>query len=259
MQSTIESRLADANLALSSKFTEVAASYIDLLLKGGSLSILGQDVNILGLQRARTILLAVAGVAAPGDPQRQALQPVIEFATLAIDNLGFSRPRAHRDLRADQRADAHRQRPKTPLDVVRRRGRRDRLAHVRDDPARRRPARARARGARLHAARPRARVAHWPAGGEDRARGAVRVRGRAADAARHIAVRAPGLRPLPAVARRAGGGRARVRGAGRRDRRPGARGARRLAARDHAVAADRVPGTRPVAARSRRASTTSSA
>jgi ABC-2 type transport system permease protein len=90
VQSTIESRLADANLALSDKFTEVAASYIDLLLKGGSLSILGQQVNILGLERARTILLAVQASLPPSDPQRKALQPVIDFATLAIDNLGFS-------------------------------------------------------------------------------------------------------------------------------------------------------------------------
>jgi ABC-type multidrug transport system permease subunit len=90
VQSTIESRLADANLALSTKFTEVAAGYIGLLLKGGSLSVLGQEVDILGLERARTILLAVQASLPASDPQRKALQPVIDFATLAIENLGFS-------------------------------------------------------------------------------------------------------------------------------------------------------------------------
>ena len=90
VQSTIESQLANANLALSSKFTEVASSYIGLLLKGGNLNLLGQQIGILGLQRARTILLAVQASLPRGDPQRRALQPVIDFSTLAIDNLGFS-------------------------------------------------------------------------------------------------------------------------------------------------------------------------
>ena len=41
-ESTIKSRLADANKALSDKLTQLAAQYLRILLKGGDFSILGQ-------------------------------------------------------------------------------------------------------------------------------------------------------------------------------------------------------------------------
>ena len=90
VESTIKSRLADANLALSGQFTKVAASYIGLLLRGGSFALLGQQIDVLGLQRAKTILEAVQASLPARDPGRQALQPAIDFADLAIDNLDLS-------------------------------------------------------------------------------------------------------------------------------------------------------------------------
>ncbi len=90
VESTVKSRLADANLALSGQFTKVAASYIGLLLRGGGFSLLGQRIDVLGLQRAKTILEAVQASLPARDPGRQALQPAIDFAGLAIDNLDLS-------------------------------------------------------------------------------------------------------------------------------------------------------------------------
>ena len=112
--------------------------------------------------------------------------------------------------------------------------------------ARRRPARARARGARLRAARARARLAARRCSSRRSGWRRCARRGDAADAARARRRSSSTLDwarfPLWLVALAAGA--ARVRGARRRDRRPRARGARRLAARVPAVAAARVPRAR---------------
>jgi hypothetical protein len=56
VESRIKARLADANNALSEKLTEISAGYLDILLHGGSFSLLGQRFEVLGLERTRDVL-----------------------------------------------------------------------------------------------------------------------------------------------------------------------------------------------------------
>jgi ABC-2 type transport system permease protein len=90
VQSTIDSKLAAANFALSDKLERIAAQYIDLLLNGGQFQILGSNLNILGLKNTKTILDRVLARQRAG-PDRQALGQVDSFANLAVQNLGLSK------------------------------------------------------------------------------------------------------------------------------------------------------------------------
>lgn len=93
VESTIRSRLADANAALSDAVLAQSAKYIDLVIEGGELSFpLVGEVKILGLRNARTLIdTSLRGL--PQDaPQRPALEQVSRFARVAADNLDLSRP-----------------------------------------------------------------------------------------------------------------------------------------------------------------------
>jgi ABC-type multidrug transport system permease subunit len=93
VESTIRSRLADADAALSDAVLAQSAKYLDLVVKGGKLSFpLVGEVEILGLRNARTLIdSSLAGL--PEDaPQRAPLQQVSRFARLAADNLDLSKP-----------------------------------------------------------------------------------------------------------------------------------------------------------------------
>ncbi len=90
VQSALKSRVADANRALSTKITGVAAKYIGIILRGGKFSLLGTSFDVLGLTNARTIVEAVIGGLPKDDPERAALERVSRFAQLAIDNLDLS-------------------------------------------------------------------------------------------------------------------------------------------------------------------------
>jgi ABC-2 type transport system permease protein len=92
VQAAIESRLADANQALSARLTRIAARYISIIARGGELSLLGQQVDVLGLQRSADVLGAVIDGLPANSPQRTALEQVRRFAALAGDNLDVSRP-----------------------------------------------------------------------------------------------------------------------------------------------------------------------
>jgi ABC-2 type transport system permease protein len=90
VQSTIESKLAAANFALSDKLKQIAAQYIDLLLNGGQLQLLGSNVSILGLKNTKATLDRVLAHQRAG-PDRQALGQIDSFANLAVQNLGLSK------------------------------------------------------------------------------------------------------------------------------------------------------------------------
>jgi ABC-2 type transport system permease protein len=91
VESVIRARLAEANVALSRRFQQATVGYLRLLLDGGPLSLLGRDVNILGLKNAHAIVAgAIAGLP-PRSPLRAPLGQVAQFGRLAIDNLGVSR------------------------------------------------------------------------------------------------------------------------------------------------------------------------
>jgi ABC-2 type transport system permease protein len=93
VESTIEARLAEANKALSDTVLRASAGYIDVIVRGGdvSLPIVG-DINILGLEKARAIIDGVAATMPQDSNERVALEQVSRFAGLAADNLDVSKP-----------------------------------------------------------------------------------------------------------------------------------------------------------------------
>lgn len=106
VQDTIEAQLRDANLALTTQFTETGLSYLDMIVSGGTLELpLVDDIDILGLRRAEAIVRAVRPDVSPA--QRAQLDRVIRFSELARENLDFSAPllRAVREpIRVEQTA-----------------------------------------------------------------------------------------------------------------------------------------------------------
>jgi ABC-type transport system involved in cytochrome c biogenesis permease component len=91
VESIIRARMADANVALSHRFQQATAGYLQLLLDGGTLAVLGRDVNILGLRNSHAIVTGAIAALPPGSPLRTSLGQVAQFGRLAIDNLGVSR------------------------------------------------------------------------------------------------------------------------------------------------------------------------
>lgn len=90
VESTIKARLADANLALSKKFTKIAVGYIGLLLSGGKFNIFGRDLDILGLRKARDRLIEIERKLPPRSREHAAMATVLTFAKIAIDNLDLT-------------------------------------------------------------------------------------------------------------------------------------------------------------------------
>jgi ABC-type transport system involved in cytochrome c biogenesis permease component len=89
-ESAIKSRLADANKALAGTLTKLAGKYLQVLLKGGDFSLLGQRFDVLGLERSKAQLEDVLRGLPPGSRQAAEVKAVIDFSQLAIDNLGLS-------------------------------------------------------------------------------------------------------------------------------------------------------------------------
>ncbi len=92
VEQTVKARLADANLALSGEVTKVAANALDVLLAGGPFGLPTGTIDVLGLRRARTILQGAQRGLPEGDPQRAAIQQVVDFADVAITSLNFANP-----------------------------------------------------------------------------------------------------------------------------------------------------------------------
>jgi len=90
VQSTINARVADLNKAVAGKLTEIAGGYLKLLLSGGKFSILGRDLDIIGLKRSKALVDSVLTRTPSASPDHEALTRVSSFAQLAIDNLDLS-------------------------------------------------------------------------------------------------------------------------------------------------------------------------
>jgi ABC-type transport system involved in cytochrome c biogenesis permease component len=90
VQSVVDSRLAEANRALSEKLTTTTAEYLKILLEGGSIDIFGRSVDILGLRTSQAIVEAAARAAPAGSASRAGLERVGDFAGEAVDNLDVS-------------------------------------------------------------------------------------------------------------------------------------------------------------------------
>lgn len=91
VESVIRARLAEANVALSRRFQQATAGYLELLLDGGTLRVLGREVDVLGLRRAHAYIQGAIAALPADSPLRVTLGRVAQFGRLAIDNLGVSR------------------------------------------------------------------------------------------------------------------------------------------------------------------------
>jgi ABC-type transport system involved in cytochrome c biogenesis permease component len=90
----ITALLSEANLAIARRIAGEGGRYLGLVVDGGSVSVLGQRVEILGLSASARILRALRPVL-PAD-LRDSLDRVIRFASLARDNLDLAGPLAER-------------------------------------------------------------------------------------------------------------------------------------------------------------------
>ncbi len=87
----ISTLLGQANLAIARRVATEGSHYLNLLINGGSFSVLGQTVHILGLRASAQILTAL-GPALPAGPLRTSLAQVTDFASQARDNLDVAGP-----------------------------------------------------------------------------------------------------------------------------------------------------------------------
>ncbi len=90
VESTINARVGDLNKAVATKLTQIAAGYLDILLKGGDFSILGSKFEVLGLTKSKALIDSVLTSTPRSSPDHEALSRVSRFAQLAIDNLDLS-------------------------------------------------------------------------------------------------------------------------------------------------------------------------
>jgi hypothetical protein len=92
VQQAISTRINQVQADVSKRVLQVAVNDLREVLNGGSIQILGQNVHLLGLRNARTIVQGtVASLPARSD-LRVALGQVVGFASLAIQGLGFASP-----------------------------------------------------------------------------------------------------------------------------------------------------------------------
>jgi ABC-2 type transport system permease protein len=90
VENTIRAQVQSANAALTKRVAKEALKLLDLISTGGQYSFLGQDFDVLGLQRAERILIGARAELPPGSPKRAELDRVIAFGKLARENLSFS-------------------------------------------------------------------------------------------------------------------------------------------------------------------------
>jgi ABC-type multidrug transport system permease subunit len=88
----ISSLVTEANLEISKAVSRVGANYLDLVVNGGSLSLLGQTFDILGLAASQRVIEQAKQELPRSSPLQAPLQEVIDFGDLARDNLDLARP-----------------------------------------------------------------------------------------------------------------------------------------------------------------------
>jgi hypothetical protein len=88
----ITSRLNEVEQAVSKQVLRVSISDLQQVLNGGTINFLGQNFHLLGLKNSRTIIRGTIASLPPKSPLRTALTQVADFASLAIEGLGFATP-----------------------------------------------------------------------------------------------------------------------------------------------------------------------
>jgi hypothetical protein len=88
----ISTRINQVQADVSKRVLQVAVNDLREVLNGGTVAILGQNVRLLGLRNARTIVQGTLASLPARSKLRVALGQVVGFATLAIEGLGFASP-----------------------------------------------------------------------------------------------------------------------------------------------------------------------
>jgi ABC-type transport system involved in cytochrome c biogenesis permease component len=92
VQQTISSKIAEVEQAVSKQVLRVAISDLQEVLKGGTINLAGQNVNLLGLKVSRSVIEGAITALPRSSSFRPALRQVVNFASLAIQGLGFASP-----------------------------------------------------------------------------------------------------------------------------------------------------------------------
>jgi ABC-type multidrug transport system permease subunit len=85
----IASVVADQNRRLSRALIKENLRYLELLLKGGSVNVLGNEFTVLGLRRIGRITRSAARALPPGSGLRRRLEQVVRFNELAQRNFNL--------------------------------------------------------------------------------------------------------------------------------------------------------------------------
>jgi ABC-type multidrug transport system permease subunit len=86
----IEAAVADANRRVSRALTRTSIQYLDLLLDGGTVNVLGREFTVMGLRRIGEAIRAARKRLPRGSQERRALGQVLTFNRLALENFGLS-------------------------------------------------------------------------------------------------------------------------------------------------------------------------
>jgi ABC-2 type transport system permease protein len=88
----ISARVAQVEQTVSKQVLRVAVTDLQMTLNGGTLQFLGQNVPLLGLKNSRSVVQGTIASLPKDSPLLPALRQVVNFATVAIDGLGFATP-----------------------------------------------------------------------------------------------------------------------------------------------------------------------
>lgn len=112
----ITSLLAEANLVIARRMAAEGGRSLDLLVNGGSVQVVGREVQILGLRASNRILRQLRP-AVPAGPLHAELERVLGFTDLALENFDVAKPllrRVAQPVEVDKQVVSA---PTPPLDV----------------------------------------------------------------------------------------------------------------------------------------------
>ena len=92
VQAALSSRIAQVQSDVSRRVLAVAVTDLEQVLSGGSVSLLGHSVRLLGLRDTQAIVKGALATLPSDSPLQVSLGQVEQFAQLAITGLGFAKP-----------------------------------------------------------------------------------------------------------------------------------------------------------------------
>jgi ABC-type transport system involved in cytochrome c biogenesis permease component len=92
VEQAIQARLGDVQSAVSKQLIKTVIADLQKVLSGGTLSVLGHTINLLGLKGSRAIVQSAVASLPANSKLAPALNQVSKFATIAIDGLALASP-----------------------------------------------------------------------------------------------------------------------------------------------------------------------